>query len=144
MKVSTSAYYDWLKRPGKLATEDTLRLYSRVKQLFELSRGSLGSRGMMKKLRAEGFIIRRYRARKLMKILGLTVTQRLAYKVTTKRKFSDAVANNLLNQNFNPLGPSQVWAGDATYLKTGEGWMPDVSSHRNGSIFTTNRWVAYR
>jgi len=29
--------------------------------------------------------------------------QWLAYKVTTKRKHSDAVADNLLNQNFNPI-----------------------------------------
>ncbi len=77
----------------------------------------------MKKLREEGVDIGRYRVRKLMERLGLVVTQRIAYKVTTKRKASDAVADNLLNQNFNPRGPNEVWAGDVTYLKTGEGWM---------------------
>ena len=55
--------------------------------------------------------------------LGLIVTQRIAYKVTTKRKHSDAVADNLLNQNFNPIASNQIWAGDVTYLRTGEGWM---------------------
>lgn len=91
--------------------------------LFEASRNSLGSREMMKKLRKEGYRIGRYKVRNLMKKLGLIVTQRVAYKVTTKRKDGDAVADNLLNQNFNPTGPNEIWAGDVTYLRTGEGWM---------------------
>ncbi len=48
----------------------------------------------------------------VMQRLGLKATQRVAYKVTTKRKDRDWVAVNLLNQQFNPLGPNQVWAGD--------------------------------
>ena len=123
MGVSTTAFYDWLKRPAKLLSSDTLALYRRMKQLFKQSRNSLGSREMMKKLRGEGFQVGRYRVRQLMKKLGLNVTQRVAYKVTTKRKHSDAVADNLLNQNFDPVGPNQVWAGDVTYLKTGDSWM---------------------
>lgn len=55
--------------------------------------------------------------------LGLYVIQRITYKVTTKRKHSDAVADDLLNQNFNPMAANQRWAGDVTYLRTGEGWM---------------------
>lgn len=123
MQVSRSAYYDWLKRPVEIIGDDTLRLYRRMKELFKQSRESLGSREMMKKLREEGFEIGRYRVRALMAKLGLKVVQRVAYRVTTKRHQGDAVADNLLNQNFNPMGPNQVWAGDITYLKTGEGWM---------------------
>jgi len=123
MKVSPSAYYSWKKRPGKLINAAVLHLHRRIKALFKQSRNSLGSRKMMKKLREEGFQIGRYKVRNLMKKLGLKVTQRVAYKVTTKRKHSDEVADNLLNQNFNPIAPNQIWAGDITYLKTGEGWM---------------------
>lgn len=123
MQVSKSAYYEWLKRPGELISAETLSLYRRMKKLFSDSRESLGSREMTKKLRKEGFNIGRYRVRKLMKKLKLVVRQRIAYKVTTQRKHSDAVAPNLLNQNFNPTAPNEVWAGDVTYLKTNEGWM---------------------
>lgn len=123
MQVSQSAYYDWKKRPGDMISAETLALYRRMKELFAASRESLGSREMMKKLRKEGYHIGRYKVRKFMKRLKLVVKQRTAYKVTTQRKHTDAVADNLLNQNFNPVAPNQVWAGDVTYLKTGEGWM---------------------
>ena len=123
MQVGKSAYYDWLQKPSRVISPEELNLRRRMKQLFERSRESLGSREMAKKLRGEGFKIGRYRVRKLMKNLGLTVRQRVAYKITTKRKHTDVVADNLLNQNFNPVQPNEVWAGDVTYLKTGEGWM---------------------
>lgn len=123
MQVSRSAYYSWVNRPISRLDADKLMLHRRMKALFKQSRCSLGSREMVKKLREEGFQIGRYRVRNLMKRLGLVVKQRVAYKVTTKRKHSDAVASNLLNQNFNPTAPNEIWAGDVTYLKTGEGWM---------------------
>ena len=63
MQVSTSAFYAWLKRPAYIISADELHLYRRMKQLFEQSRESLGSREMMKKLREEGFEIGRYRTR---------------------------------------------------------------------------------
>ncbi|HCV04530.1 MAG TPA: hypothetical protein DG048_17990 [Pseudoalteromonas sp.] len=66
-----------------------------------------------------GFKITRYKTRKLMVKLNLVVKQRVAYKVTTKHKHSDAVADNLLNQNFNPIAPNQIWAGDVTYRVPG-------------------------
>jgi len=123
MKVSRSNYYAWRKRPAKLITAEKLHLYRRAKVLFKRSRQSLGYRELCKALRKEGFEMTFYKTRKLMKQLKLAVKQRVAYKVTTKRKHSDAVADNLLNMNFNPMGINEVWAGDVTYLRTGQGWM---------------------
>jgi transposase InsO family protein len=123
MSVSKSGYYDWHKRPANVISLETLKLYRLVRQLFKQSRGSLGNREMVKKLRKEGYLVGRYLVRKIMHRLRLKATQRRAYKVTTQRKHSDAVADNLLNMNFNPISANQVWAGDVTYLKTGEGWM---------------------
>lgn len=100
-----------------------LNLYRTAKRLFKRSRGSLGSRQLAKNLNNEGFTVGRYRTRTLMRKLKLIVTQRQAYKVTTKRKHSDSVADNILAQQFNPPQPNQIWAGDVTYLRTNEGWM---------------------
>ena len=121
--MSRSAYYAWLKRPPQRITQEQLYIYRRAKVIFKESRRSLGYRELRKRLCNEGFKVSDYGTQKLMNQLGLVVTQRMAYKVTTKRKHSDTVADNLLNQNFNPVAPNQVWAGDVTYLKTGEGWM---------------------
>lgn len=46
-------------------------------------------------------------------------TQRVAYKVTTMRKHSHRVANNLLKRNFNPANANESWAGDITYCVLG-------------------------
>ena len=86
MLVSRSAYYAWLKRPAKVISATTLNLYRRIRTLFKESRGSLGNREMVKKLRKEGFVVGRYKVRSIMKSLGLKAVQRQAYKVTTKRK----------------------------------------------------------
>ncbi len=123
MNVSRSAYYGWRNRPSKVITSAELHLYRRLKALFKESRNSLGSRELSRKLREEGFHVGRYRTRALMCRLSLKVRQRVAYKVTTKRKHSDAVADDLLNRNFNPVDKNEVWAGDITYLRTTEGWM---------------------
>jgi len=123
MKVGKSAFYAWKVRPVTIITAHELNLHRRARALFKDSRESLGSRELAKNLNKEGFDVTRHQVTKLMKTLNLVVKQRLAYKVTTTRKFSDAVADNLLNQNFEPVGKNQIWAGDITYLKTGEGWM---------------------
>ena len=123
MGVSRSCFYAWRKRPAKIISADELQLYRRAKALFESSRNSLGSKTLSKKLCEKGLQVGRYRTRTIMRKLGLKVRQRVAYKVTTKRKHSDRVADNLLNQNFNPLSEDEVWAGDITYLRTHEGWM---------------------
>lgn len=123
MGVGKSSFYAWKAKPAAIISAEELHLYRRAKVLFEESRDSLGSRELAKRLRAEGITLTRYKMRLVMKKLNLEVKQRMAYKVTTKRKYSDAVADNLLNQNFNSVAKNQVWAGDITYLKTGEGWV---------------------
>lgn len=43
--------------------------------------------------------------------------------MTTQRKHSGSVADNLLNMNFTPGSANQISVGDVTYLKTSKGSM---------------------
>jgi len=121
--VQRSTYYDWREQPGKAIPPEELALRRRMKALFAASRGSLGSRMMASNLRAEGFEIGRDRTRRLMKALNLKVKQKRKYKITTDSKHRLPVAENVLNRQFFPQAPNQVWGTDITYLWTQQGWI---------------------
>ncbi len=69
--------------PKRIRSPLTVLLRRCMKALFAESRQSLGSRRMSKRLREEGFDVGRYRARRLMKAMGLVVKAKRKYKVTT-------------------------------------------------------------
>ncbi len=121
MTVSRSAYYDWKRSNAKIISSQTWQLYQRMKALFTESRGSLGSRQMMKRLRKEGHIIGRYRVRSLMRKLALVVKRKRRFVLTTDSKHSHPVAENLLDRKFNPAQPNRVWTTDITYILTLQG-----------------------
>ena len=121
MGVSSSAYYDWRKKDAKLIDSQTWHLYQRMKMHFTQSRESMGSRRMMKQLRKEGFQSGRYRIRFLMKKLGLVVKRKRRFVLTTDSKHSCPIAPNILDRQFSPGRPNQVWATDITYIWTLQG-----------------------
>ena len=45
------------------------------------------------------------------------------YRVPSGRRAVGQVAANILNRDFTPQRPNQVWAGDITYVRTDEGWL---------------------
>ncbi|WP_444930134.1 IS3 family transposase [Microbulbifer sp. SSSA002] len=123
MQVKKSSYYDWCHRSDSSIDSQTWQLCHRLKALFAESRQSLGSRRLMKLLRREGFKIGRYRARKLMKKLGLAVKRKKRFALTTDSKHQLPIAENLLNRDFSPSAKNQVWATDITYIWTLQGWL---------------------
>ena len=123
LAVQRSAYYDWINKPCKVIGPEELALRRRMKELFAASRESLGSRMMMKNLQKEGFVIGRDRTRRLMKTLNLKVKQKRKYKITTDSQHAFPVAENVLDRQFSPQAPNQVWGTDITYLWTQEGWI---------------------
>lgn len=54
---------------------------------------------------------------------GIKARGKRKFVVTTDSKHDLPIAPNLLQRNFTPEAPNQVWSGDITYITTDEGWL---------------------
>jgi len=125
MGVSRSGFYEYLRRyirnlerpPAQSTVE------SRARLIFKQSHGSYGSRRIAEQLNNEGHRVGRYKARRLMRQLGLKVKVSRRYKLTTDSRHSYPVAQNLVNRNFEVSSPNATWTADITYVWTLEGWL---------------------
>jgi transposase InsO family protein len=117
MEVSRSGFYAYLKRrtSGTGKGPDDAALKERIKQIFEQSRGSYGSRRIMRQLHTEGYEIGRYKVRRIMRDLGLVARTPKRFKLTTDSRHSLPVAQNVLDRKFDVASPNTVWTADITY-----------------------------
>jgi transposase InsO family protein len=125
MRVSRSGFYDYLDRynPDNDNRPEEARLRSRIKEIFDQSRASYGSRRIVKKLNKDGRKIGRYKVRRIMRQIGLKAKTPKRFKLTTDSRHSFTVANNVLDRNFDVDTPNKVWTADISYVWTFEGWL---------------------
>ncbi len=120
--VSESGYRAW-KRGGKperkrLTDAKMLVLIQAIHVEFK---GAYGSPRMFRELRSRGYPASKERVERLMQENDIKAKHKRRFKVTTDSKHNLPIAPNLLDRNFAPLAPNQVWASDITYLWTDEG-----------------------
>jgi putative transposase len=123
MEVSRSGYYKFLKNSHQKPVDKDFELLSQIRHIYRKSRGTYGSRRIVKSLREAGYSVGRYKVRRLMKKAGLSVKYPQKFKITTDSRHKLPVSPNLLNQQFQVDRPNKIWCGDITYLWTLEGWL---------------------
>jgi transposase InsO family protein len=126
LEVSKAGFFAWRKRPlserGK--RDATLRLH--LVAFHRASKGTYGSRRLLRDLRDIGEHCGRARVVRLMRAEGIRGKQRKAFRVTTQSDHTKPVAENLLDRKFAPAeigAPNRAWGGDITYMATREGWL---------------------
>ena len=123
--VCPSGFYAWLKSPEPKTNPEDKKIEHKVREIFHESHSAFGSRRISQHMKKQGFPLGRHKASSLMKKLDLTVRRKKQYIVTTDSKHNHKVADNLLNREFNPDKPNQVWTTDITYLKSQSSGIPE-------------------
>lgn len=118
--VSTTSYYDQIKRQ-RVVDAERVKLRAEVRQVFNKSRGSAGSRSIVTKLVEKGINIGRFKVRSLMEEAGLVSKQPGGHRYKTAKEERPDIPNHL-SREFDVSAPNTVWCGDITYIWAGNQW----------------------
>jgi putative transposase len=121
--VSKSGYYDWRDRPESRRTKENRGLLVHIRASHSRSRCHYGSPRVTQDLREAGERCNEKRIARLMREHGIRAKRAKKWLATTQSNHKLPVAQNLLNRQFSPPAPNQVWAGDISYVWTDEGWL---------------------
>jgi len=126
LEVSCSGYYDWVSRctePGPRAQENA-RLVVQITQIHLESRKTYGSPRIRQELLKVGHSHGRNRIARLMRQEDLCGRAKGRFRVrTTDSNHDQPIAPNRLAELPAPTAANQIWLGDITYIRTGEGWL---------------------
>jgi len=121
--VSRSGFYDWVGRPPSKRKQEDERLKVAIRAAHIRTRETYGARRLQPELARDGFATGRDRIARLRREMGLRCRQKRKFKATTNSAHSLPVADNVLDQVFEPMRPNEAWTGDITYIATDEGWL---------------------
>lgn len=121
--VSASGFYAHLRRPESERARENRRLLLNIKAAYAAGRGNYGSPRVHRELKEWGISCSRRRVARLMRENGIRAKRSRRFRVTTNSEHAFPVAANILDRNFAVEQPDKVWAGDITYVPTGEGFL---------------------
>lgn len=121
--VSRGGYYAWKDRPESARRLQEEALVEQIREIQEQVKHCYGSPRMTRELARRGHPVGHNRVARLMAKHGLGARPRKKHRVTTNSAHDLAVAENLLARHFEVDRPNAVWAGDISYVATGEGWL---------------------
>jgi transposase InsO family protein len=123
MQVSRSGFYDWqCRQPSQRELTDR-QLAIEIEAIWECSDRTYGAPRVHRWLRKQGFHVGCKRVARIMRTNGWEGESGRRKIRTTIVDRGATVASDLVARDFNPTTPDQLWCGDITYLRTGEGWL---------------------
>jgi putative transposase len=121
--VSTSGFYAWLARPQSAQEQRREAILAEIRAIHAEVKARYGSPRIYKELTARDVACSVNTVAKLMHDNDIRAKTARKFRNTTDSKHTRPVADNLLDRQFNPSNPNEVWLGDITYIWTREGWL---------------------
>jgi putative transposase len=123
LRVTSSGYYAWREREESEHARRDRQLAVKIRTFHEASRGTYGSPRIHEDLVEDGEAVGRNRVARIMQQEGLTGKAPRRFRRTTDSKHNLPVAENIVDRDFSPEAPNQIWAADISYVRTWEGWL---------------------
>ncbi|WP_156895572.1 IS3 family transposase [Massilia putida] len=120
--VSRGGFYAWLTRPLSRRSKQDEKLGVQVRQSFLRSDRTYGARRVWRDVLEQGLPCGLHRIERLMRDQALRARPRRR-GLPKDRGARSAVAENLLDRQFQAEAPNQKWVADFTYIWTAEGWL---------------------
>jgi putative transposase len=123
LEVSTAGFYAWRSRP---TSEQQQRRHAILKEIGTIHaefKQCYGSPRIHAELKARGIPCCVNTVARLMQDNDIQAKTRRKFKQTTDSNHSLAVAENVLDRQFDAQAPNESWVADITYVTTREGWL---------------------
>ena len=120
--VSRGGFYAWLTRPPSERSRKDEMLTAQVRQSFLRSDRTYGARRVWHDVLEQGLSCGLHRIERLMREQALRARPRRR-GLPKDRGARSAVAENVLDRQFQAEAPNQKWVADFTYIWTAEGWL---------------------
>lgn len=120
--VAKSAFYAWQSRQPCARAQADQSLTAEIKDIYDDSRCTYGAPRVHAELRRRGKRVARKRVARLMRKAGLVGRCPRRFRRTTIADPTTQVPD-LVQRDFRPTAPNQLWCSDITYIRTWEGWL---------------------
>ena len=118
--IARGTYYNHIfrnKRENNQYKEHREELKTAIFDLFYQHNQSLGSKRMTQELKKAGYHTSKEMVLELMHEMDLYCIRSKSKSIYIKERQGERKRNNLINRDFNPPMPNQVWAGDTTMVE---------------------------
>ena len=120
--VAKSAFYAWQSGQVSARAQSDQALTEQIKDIYADSHCTYGAPRVHAELRQRGTRLGRKRAARLMREAGLVGRCPRRFRRTTLADPTSR-AQDLVQRQFSPSAPNELWVSDISYIRTWEGWL---------------------